>query len=105
MLSHCCDASSCFGYPLTTAAVAGAGLAYAIWEARQFRLRRVDVPVLESGEEPLRILHVSDLHLVPGQRVKERTGWEVSQPFGPISSSTPATISLTWTPSLRRSTP
>jgi len=56
--------------PLTTAAVAGAGLAYAMWEARQFRLRRVDVPVLESGEKPLRILHISDLHLVPGQQAK-----------------------------------
>jgi predicted MPP superfamily phosphohydrolase len=56
--------------PLTTAAVGVAGLAYALWEAKQFRLRRVDVPLLPPGEPPVRVLHISDLHLTPGQHDK-----------------------------------
>ncbi len=49
------------------AAVAGLGLgcvAYgALIERNTFRLRRVTAPVLAPGELPLRVLHVSDLHL------------------------------------------
>lgn len=50
----------------------GAGtLAYAAGhEVRAFRLRRVTVPVLAAGARPLRVLHLSDLHMVPGQRAK-----------------------------------
>ncbi|HVQ88098.1 MAG TPA: metallophosphoesterase [Actinomycetes bacterium] len=59
-----------FSLPLTTAAVGAAGLAYAVWEAKQFRLRRVDIPVLAADADPLRILHISDLHLTPGQQGK-----------------------------------
>ena len=53
-------------------ALAGAGaLAYAsLIEARWYTLREVTVPVLPAGQDPLRILHVSDLHLTPGQRKK-----------------------------------
>ena len=53
-------------------AVAGAAaLAYAaLIEVRWYALREVTVPVLPAGQEPLRILHLSDLHLVPGQRRK-----------------------------------
>lgn len=47
-----------------------AALAYARWEAQAFTLRRVDVPVLAEGQPSMRILHLSDLHLVPGQRRK-----------------------------------
>lgn len=36
-------------------------------EPRAFALRRFDVPVLPLGAAPLRILHVSDLHLTPRQ--------------------------------------
>jgi predicted MPP superfamily phosphohydrolase len=57
----------------TTAAgaLAGAGLtAYALWEARQYTLRRVTVPVLPAGAKPLRVLHLSDIHLVPHQERK-----------------------------------
>lgn len=55
----------------TGASLAGAGAAYATWvEPRWFVLRRVDVPCLPAGAGPLRVLHVSDLHLVPGQRSK-----------------------------------
>ena len=57
---------------LLAAAVAAkaAGIGYAVWEAHQYRLRRVTVPVLDAGAEPLRILHVSDMHLTPRQKGK-----------------------------------
>lgn len=53
-------------------ALAGAGaVAYAsLIEARWYTLRQVTVPVLPAGQDPLRILHISDLHLTPGQRKK-----------------------------------
>lgn len=57
----------------TAAAVAGVGVACFAWglaEAHAFTVRRVTVPVLAAGAKPLRILHVSDLHLTPGQRDK-----------------------------------
>lgn len=54
-----------------TGALAGAGLtAYALSEARQYTLRRLEVPVLPSGQRPLRVLHLSDLHATPGQHRK-----------------------------------
>src|SRR6266545_3826560 len=52
--------------------VGAAGLGYAAgYEARSYRLRRVEVPVLPRGARPLRVLHVSDLHMTPGQRKKQ----------------------------------
>jgi len=42
----------------------------AAYEVRAFRLRRFEVPVLAPGQRPLRVLHLSDLHLVPTQRRK-----------------------------------
>lgn len=56
---------------LTAAAAiaGGATLAYAsLVERNLFTLRRFDVPVLAAGAEPLRVLHLSDLHLTPGRR-------------------------------------
>ena len=50
-------------------AVATAGLAalaYARWEATSYRLRRVTVP-MPTPVEPITVLHLSDLHFVPGQ--------------------------------------
>jgi predicted MPP superfamily phosphohydrolase len=53
-------------------AAAGLGLtAYAAWEARAYTLRRVEVPLLPAGSRPLRVLHLSDIHMVPGQRRKQ----------------------------------
>ncbi|WP_337062211.1 metallophosphoesterase [Kineococcus sp. G2] len=54
------------------AALTGAaGVAYAAgYEVRAFTLRHAVVPVLPLGRAPLRVLHLSDLHLVPSQRVK-----------------------------------
>ena len=54
-----------------TALAGVAGLAYSAGvEVRWFALRRVTLPVLPPGREPLTVLHVSDLHLTPGQRRK-----------------------------------
>lgn len=53
-------------------AAGGAALAYASLIERQlFTLRRFEVPVLEPDAEPLRILHISDLHMMPGQGRKQ----------------------------------
>ena len=53
-------------------AVAAGCLAWAAGvEVRSYRLRRVEVPVLPAGQAPLRLLHVSDLHMTPGQRRKQ----------------------------------
>jgi predicted MPP superfamily phosphohydrolase len=46
--------------------VAGLGYAAGI-EVRNFTVRHVDVPVLPAGSRPIRVLHVSDLHLTPSQ--------------------------------------
>ena len=49
-----------------------AGLVYAAGvEARSYVLRRVELPILPAGHEPLRVLHLSDLHLTPGQTKKQ----------------------------------
>jgi predicted MPP superfamily phosphohydrolase len=53
-------------------AVGAATFAYAsLIERNLFTLRRFDVPVLEPDAEPLRILHISDLHMMPNQRRKQ----------------------------------
>jgi predicted MPP superfamily phosphohydrolase len=55
------------------AVVGAATFAYAnLIERNMFTLRRFDVPLLEPDDEPLRILHISDLHLAPAQRRKQR---------------------------------
>jgi predicted MPP superfamily phosphohydrolase len=52
----------------------GAGcLAYAsLVEVRAFALRRVEVPILPVGADPVRVLHISDLHLTPGALARQR---------------------------------
>jgi predicted MPP superfamily phosphohydrolase len=53
-------------------ALAGAGLtAYAAWEARQYTLRQVEVALLPEGARPVRVLHLSDMHMTPGQTRKQ----------------------------------
>ena len=59
------------------AATAGGGIAagaafgaYGLWEARQYGLRHEILPILPSGAADIRVLHISDLHLVPTQRAK-----------------------------------
>lgn len=55
---------------LAGAAVAGVGYAAGI-ERNAFVLRRYDVPVLPPGHAPLRVLHVSDVHMLGRQRRKQ----------------------------------
>jgi predicted MPP superfamily phosphohydrolase len=52
------------------AAAGGALTAYALAEARAYTLRRVTVPVLPLGSPEVRVLHLSDVHLTPGQSRK-----------------------------------
>ncbi|MVO86599.1 metallophosphoesterase [Streptomyces sp. p1417] len=62
-----------YAVPLGITATAAAGIAYSVGiETRLFRLRRVTVPVLPVGMRPLRVLQVSDIHMVSGQRRKQR---------------------------------
>jgi predicted MPP superfamily phosphohydrolase len=61
----------------TVSAVGGVGaltLAYAsLYERNAFTLREFDVPVLAPGSAPLRVLHLSDVHIVARQKRKQ--GW------------------------------
>ena len=57
--------------PLGVAAAGLAGLGYAAAvEVNLYRVRRFELPVLDPGAEPVKILQVSDIHMVPGQRRK-----------------------------------
>jgi predicted MPP superfamily phosphohydrolase len=54
-----------------TMAAGAATLAYGgLIERNAYTLRRFDVPVLSPGSKPIRLLHVSDLHITPPQRRK-----------------------------------
>jgi predicted MPP superfamily phosphohydrolase len=60
----------------TALAVAGvAAVAAFSWgalvERKTFTLRRVTVPVLPAGARPVRVLHLSDLHMAPWQKDKQ----------------------------------
>jgi predicted MPP superfamily phosphohydrolase len=58
---------------LGLAAVGAAGLAYAVAEAHRYTLRRTEAAILPAGQPPLRVLHISDLHLTP--RHRGRIAW------------------------------
>ena len=47
--------------------LAAGALAWSLVEARWYTLREVTVPLLPPGQDPLRVLHVSDLHLTSSQ--------------------------------------
>jgi predicted MPP superfamily phosphohydrolase len=49
--------AACFGYGVLV-------------ESRAFRVHRVRVPVLPAGAQPVRVLHVSDFHLIRRQKAK-----------------------------------
>jgi uncharacterized protein len=49
-------------------AAGGATIAYAsVVERNWFALCRFEVPVLAAGTQPVRVLHISDVHLTPGR--------------------------------------
>ncbi|MCW4463994.1 metallophosphoesterase [Glutamicibacter sp. MNS18] len=62
-----------------TALLAGSALAlgtamigYGMYETQKFTLRRETLPLLPAGADDIRILHLSDIHMVPGQQLKRR---------------------------------
>ncbi|MEU4801195.1 metallophosphoesterase [Actinosynnema sp. NPDC023587] len=58
---------------LATTALGTATVAYAAGiERRHWTLRQATVPVLAPGSAPMRVLHISDLHMLPGQKSKQR---------------------------------
>jgi predicted MPP superfamily phosphohydrolase len=58
--------------PAAVLGSATAGIAYAsLYERNRWTLRRLDVPVLAPGSAPLRVLHLSDLHMTAEQRSKQ----------------------------------
>lgn len=58
------------------AAVGAVGVAAALWgigiERHLYAVRRHTLPILEPGSDPLRILHLSDIHMAPWQHRKQR---------------------------------
>lgn len=59
------------GYAAAGIAALGAGiLAYGVSELTNFRLKTYELPILEPGVDDFTILHVSDLHMIPGQDTK-----------------------------------
>jgi predicted MPP superfamily phosphohydrolase len=59
-----------------------AGIAYAtLIERNAFIVRETTMPVLTPGSSPLRVLHLSDFHMTPGQRrkqdwIRQLASWE-----------------------------
>ena len=66
----------------TAAGCAALAVGYAsVIERNAFVVREVTMPVLSPGSTPLRVLHLSDIHMRPGQRRKQAwlrdlAGWE-----------------------------
>ncbi|PTT58915.1 metallophosphoesterase, partial [Arthrobacter sp. HMWF013] len=63
------------GFAVTAAAGTAAGLTafgYGLWEKNQFVLREETLPILPAGQAPFRVLHLSDIHFVPGQDTKAK---------------------------------
>src|SRR4051794_36222779 len=58
------------------AVIAGVGLGCLAWaglyEVDAYRLRRFDVPILPAGSRPIRVLHISDLHMTPRNGARQR---------------------------------
>jgi hypothetical protein len=68
------------GAATLASSVAAVGYA-AVIERNAFVLREITMPVLDPGSTPLRVLHISDLHMTPGQHrkqawLRELAGWE-----------------------------
>lgn len=55
------------------AAVGAGAFAYGTFvERKLYTLRRGTMPILPAGASPIRVLHLSDLHMAPWQRDKQR---------------------------------
>jgi len=62
--------SARWGGRLALAAASGLGYA-ALWERNAFTLRTFEIGVLARGARPLRVLHISDIHMLGRQRRKQ----------------------------------
>lgn len=61
------------GVAAATAALGAATFTYAsAIERRRWTLRTAELPVLDRGARPVRVLHISDLHMLPGHKSKQR---------------------------------
>ena len=80
-----------------TVAAGAAAATYGIGiERNWFTLRRFEVPVLPRGAAPLRVLHLSDMHLTSGQRRKIAWVRGLAEPRPGPGRSTPGTPSPPW---------
>lgn len=58
---------------LGAAAAGGAALVYgSVIERNLFGVREETLPILPAGRRPLKILHLSDIHMTPGQTLKQK---------------------------------
>ncbi|GLZ33016.1 metallophosphoesterase [Lentzea sp. NBRC 105346] len=65
---------------LATTALGAATVAYAAGiERTRWTLRQATVPVLAPEAKPIRVLHISDLHMMPNQRSKQRWVAELAE--------------------------
>ena len=55
---------------LAVGATGVGSLAYGLAEAQAFKVRNLDLQLLPAGSEPIRVLHISDLHITPAQTRK-----------------------------------
>jgi predicted MPP superfamily phosphohydrolase len=54
------------------AAAGGVAACYGLLERNRFQVRHESVAVLPPGIPDIRVLHLSDIHMVPGQEIKRR---------------------------------
>lgn len=54
------------------AAAGGVAAGYGLLERNRFQVRHESVAVLPPGIPDIRVLHLSDIHMVPGQEIKRR---------------------------------
>ncbi|WP_045876639.1 metallophosphoesterase [Pseudofrankia sp. DC12] len=70
------------------AVLGAATVGYGVYERDAYTLTRREVPVLPPGAAPLRLLHLSDLHVTPGQHRK--FAW-----LGELSRLVPDLVAMT----------
>ena len=87
--------------PRAGAAAGLAAVGYGLWEKNQFVLREETLPILPAGQQPFRILHLSDIHFVPGPGHRRRRGCSRWRRWSRTWWSTPATTSATSRPLTR----
>lgn len=62
--------SKLFG--LAAAGIIGSGAYASLVERNWFKLNQLTIPLLPSGSRPIKILHISDIHMTPTQQRKQK---------------------------------